>query len=218
MASSSHSGSSSIIPLNGTNYATWKIQCKMALKKENLWGIVEGTESEPAQAAADGDNSPYEKYVLRRDRAVAIIVLSLDISLLYIVGDPDNPKTVWDKLRDQFQKKSWANKLALRRRLYSKRLADGESVDEHIRDMTEIFSELAVIGDPLNDEEQVIHLLASLPDSFSMLVTALEALEPTESSVKSGKRGKAKAYKASAKQGDSSDDNVAFIAQHALST
>ena len=26
-----------IVPLNGTNYGTWKVQAKMALLKEGLW-------------------------------------------------------------------------------------------------------------------------------------------------------------------------------------
>ena len=34
----------SIVPLKGTNYPSWKFQCKMALVREGLWGIVAGTE------------------------------------------------------------------------------------------------------------------------------------------------------------------------------
>ena len=41
--------------------------------------------------------------------------------------------------------------------------------------MTEIFNELSVVGDKISEEDRVVHLLASLPDSFSMLVTALES-------------------------------------------
>ena len=41
--------------------------------------------------------------------------------------------------------------------------------------MTEIFDGLSVIADPMQEEDCVIHLLASLPESFNMLVTALEA-------------------------------------------
>ena len=41
--------------------------------------------------------------------------------------------------------------------------------------MTEIFDGLSVVGDPVLDEDRVVHLLASLPDSYNMLVTALEA-------------------------------------------
>ena len=51
----------------------------------------------------------------------------------------------------------------------------GQSVQEHVKALTEIFNELTVIGDNIDDEDRVIYLLASLPDSYEMLVTALEA-------------------------------------------
>ncbi len=38
--------------------------------------------------------------------------------------------------------------------------------------MTEVFHELSVIGDPVTDEDQVVYLLASLPESFNVLATA----------------------------------------------
>ena len=43
--------------------------------------------------------------------------------------------------------------------------------------LTMIFDELSIIdiGDLLGEENQVVHLLASLPESYDMLVTALEA-------------------------------------------
>ena len=160
-----------VVPLNGTNYATWKVQCKMALMKEGLWNIVQGTEEAPSVENAD----TYSKFVGRRDRALAIVVLSIDPSLLYLIGEPDDPRRVWMKLSDQYLKKSWANKLELRRKLYSMKLKEGESVQEHIRKMTELFSALAEVDAPLSEEDRVVYLLASLPDSFGVLVTALEA-------------------------------------------
>ena len=95
--------------------------------------------------------------------------------MLYLIGDPQDPAIVWEKLANQFQKKTWANKLALRRKLYSLRLRDGDSIQKHIKDMTEIFNELAAIDDPITEEDRVVHLLASLPESYDILVTALEA-------------------------------------------
>ena len=159
-----------IIPLNGKNFPTWKVQCKMALMREALWSIVSGTETAPTEREAE------IKFVRRRDRALATIVLSLDPSLLYLLGtDPEDPAVVWKKLEDQFQKKTWANKLALRRKLYTLRLKDGESVQGHIKAILEIFDSLAAVGDAVSEEDRVVHLLASLPESFSVLVTALEA-------------------------------------------
>ena len=161
----------SIVPLSGPNYATWKVQCRMALVKDGLWNIVKGTKTVPEGATADAR----AKLETRRDRALAIIVLSIAPSLLYLLGEPEDPLAVWKKLSDKFQKRTWVNKLGLRRRLYSLKLKEGDGVQEHIRQMTEIFEELAVISDPVNEEDRVVHLLASLLESYNMLVTALKA-------------------------------------------
>ena len=57
-------------------------------------------------------------------------MLSIDTSLLYLIGEPSDPATVWKKLSDQFMKKSWGNKS-----LHSLRLKEGHAVQEHIREM-----------------------------------------------------------------------------------
>ena len=160
-----------VTPLKGLNYPTWKIQCRMALMKDGLWSIVNGSDRPPDVVEVD----KYAKFIMRRDRALATIVLSVDPSLLYLIGDPEDPIVVWGKLADQFQKKTWATKLELRRKLHSLRLKDGDSVQDHVRAMTEIFDGLSVAGDAVSEEDRVVHLLAGLPDSYNMLVTALEA-------------------------------------------
>ena len=72
----------------------------MALMKDGLWGIVNESERAPEENQAD-------KFVARRDRALAIIVLAIDPLLLYLLGNPDNPVRGWKKLENQFQKKTW---------------------------------------------------------------------------------------------------------------
>ena len=103
-------------------------------------------------------------------------MLSLDPTLLYLLGpDPENPFVVWKKLADQFPKKTWANKLALQRKLYNLKLKDGQSVQKHVKMLNKIFDELPIIHDLLDKENQVVHILTSSPESYNMLVTALEA-------------------------------------------
>ena len=71
-----------VVPLNGSNFGTWKIQMKMLLIKEGTWSIVDETEDIPV------DPMEYRKYVTKRDRALASIVLGIDHTLLYLLGDP----------------------------------------------------------------------------------------------------------------------------------
>ena len=147
----------SIVPLNGKNYPTWKVQCRMALMKDGLWGIVNGTERDPGESEVEA----HKKFVSRQDRALAIVVLAVEPSLLYLIRDPEDPVAICNKLEGQFQKKTWASKLELRRKLYSLRLKNGESVHEYKKVMTEIFEALAVIGDPVAEEDRVVHLLVA---------------------------------------------------------
>ena len=69
-----------IDPLNRSNYPTWKVQCRMALMKDGLWGIVNATET-----PEEDDVDKYIKFVARRDRALALIVPSIKTSLLYLI-------------------------------------------------------------------------------------------------------------------------------------
>ena len=139
-----------IVPLSGKNYGTWKVQAKMALLKEGLWGIVQGTEVAPG-----GENAAaLAKFIGRRDKALATLGLSLDPTLLYLLDGIDDPKVAWKKLHDQYCKKTWANKLELQKKLHSLRLREGGSVQEHIRQMTELFSGLAGMDSPLTEEDK----------------------------------------------------------------
>jgi len=94
----------------------------MALMKESLWRIVTGDEVAPT-----GNASEQSKVAVRRDRALATIVLSVNTSLLYLISDPQDPVAVWGKLADQFEKKTWATRLDLHCKLHSLQLKDRES-------------------------------------------------------------------------------------------
>ena len=85
--------------------------CTMALKNDRVWSIVSGTAEAPA---CDVDSKELECYAGRRDIVLATVVLSIDSSLLYLIGDPVKTVAVWKKLEEQFQKKLWVNRLNLR--------------------------------------------------------------------------------------------------------
>ena len=90
----------------------------------------------------------------RKDQALATIVLAVEASLLYLLGDPKDPAEVWEQLSKQFQRRTWANKLRLRKKLFTMRLKEGDSMKEHIKQMTEVFGELAVIDEPVSEEDK----------------------------------------------------------------
>ena len=98
-----------VVPLKGSNYPTWKVQCRMALVKDGLWSIVNGTEAIPDE----GDADARAKFVTRRDRALALIVLSVEPSLLYLIGDPEDPVVVWKNSEEDMGKQAGVEEEAL---------------------------------------------------------------------------------------------------------
>ena len=125
-----------VVVLKSNSYATWKIQIKMQLIPLEFFNIVDGNETVPDDEAS----ANYKKFCARRDKALAVIVLSMDPSLLYLLEDPTDPSVVWTKLSNIFQKKSWANKLSLKKRLYNLKLSAGDSLQVHWKTFVETFA------------------------------------------------------------------------------
>ena len=89
--------------------------------------------------------------------------MTIDPSLLYLIGTENDPCAVWEKLEGQFQRKTWANKL--RKKLVTVKLKEGGSVSAHIKEMTETFEALSVMEAPVSEDDRVVYLLATLPES-----------------------------------------------------
>ena len=115
-------------------------------------GIVNGTERAPAENAEQ-----QARFAARSDKALATIVLAIEPSLLYVIGAvPMDPVKIWKALADQFQRKTWANKLELKRKLFSMRLGQGGSMHDRIKSTTDVCNELSAIGDTVNEEDRIV--------------------------------------------------------------
>ena len=103
----------------------------------------------------------YGKYLSRKDRALVTIVLSVDPSLLYIIGDPVDLTVVWKKVSGQVSEEELCKQVNVKKETVFTKV---DLLRSYIKTMTEIFEELCVIGDII--EDRLIYNLASLPDSF----------------------------------------------------
>ena len=65
------------------------------------------------------------------------------VSFLYLIANPTDPITVWEEFSTQFQKKMWANKLAMRQHLHS----FWSERSKNVKALTEIFNKLSMVGD-----------------------------------------------------------------------
>ena len=103
----------------------------MALMRDGLRSI--GNETKEAPEAAS-EVEKYAKFVARRESASNHFI-SENITTI-LVWSSTKTGRCFERLSNQFQKKIWASKLVLRRKLYSLKLKEGQPVQSHIKEMT----------------------------------------------------------------------------------
>ena len=135
-----------------------------------LWKYVDGSATLPDEPSADAR----AKFESESQKAFSTIVLSVSTTQLYLITTCEEPKDAWDTLKKHFERQTLANKLFLKKQYFRKEMKEGTPIDVHLKDMKELTDKLASIGAPIAEEDQVVTLLGSLPQSYSTIVTALE--------------------------------------------
>ncbi|TXG70535.1 hypothetical protein EZV62_005470 [Acer yangbiense] len=149
----------------------------------------EGTSSGAASASKEKilkaikgpDKLPDSLTVAQKDdmleMALGTIILNLFDNVLREVNDETTASSVWNKLESLYLTKSLTNKIYLKERLFSFKMDAskglGKNLDDQFKKMT---IELANVGDneKLSDENEVIILLNSLPESFKDMKAAIK--------------------------------------------
>ncbi|GKE47914.1 hypothetical protein Tco_1479172, partial [Tanacetum coccineum] len=88
------------------------------------------------------------------------------------VDKEDYAAGVWLKLETLNMTKSLANKLYLKKKLFTFYMHSPKKLSEHIDEFNKLISDLANIVD-IDDEDQALMLLTSLPSSYDNFVETL---------------------------------------------
>ena len=111
----------------------------------------------------------------KQQRAFSTIALAICSLQLYLITSYEKIKDAWDALCDHFERKTLANKLFLKKQYFRTEMKEGTPIEAHLKYIKEITDKLSSIEAPISEEDQVVTLLGSLPQSYFTLVTALEA-------------------------------------------
>lgn len=152
------------------NWATWKFQMEHLMKAKGLWGMVMETDN-VAEGANAQARAEFEK---RKEKAFSVLVLNVSTSQLYLITSCKTPKEAWDTLKGHFERDTLANKLFLKKKYFRCEMKEGENITEHLKRMKELTDQLGAIGAVIEEEDQIVTLLGSLPASYATIVTALE--------------------------------------------
>ncbi|GJZ42293.1 retrovirus-related pol polyprotein from transposon TNT 1-94 [Tanacetum coccineum] len=99
-------------------------------------------------------------------KAHSALLLCLDNKVLREVNKEDSAVGVWLKLETLYMTKSLANKLYLKKKLFTFYMDSGKKLSEHIDEFNKLVGDLANIDVEIDDEDQALMLLTSLPSSY----------------------------------------------------
>ncbi|GJW87534.1 retrovirus-related pol polyprotein from transposon TNT 1-94 [Tanacetum coccineum] len=125
------------------------------------------------------------------------------LEVLREVTEETTAAGVWTKLKTLYMTKSLANKLYLKKKLYTFYMPAGRKISEHIDEFNKIVLDLANIKVKFEDEDLALLLLTSLPASYEHFVDTLlyghealtlEDVMATLNSKEIKERSKAKGY------------------------
>ena len=132
------------------------------LRSKKLWKLVKGEEilgegaEQPARDAFEERSiETYTRHVANRSFACASI------------GLPGN------RFKRQYEKRTAASKLSLVQKYFGAKMAEFESAEKHLLNMSELSDRLSVVELPVPEEFQPLMVLASLPTSYTAIVQTL---------------------------------------------
>ena len=89
-------------------------------------------------------------------------------------------KTAWDKLKLQLIKHGTLAIVGIHKKLYTIRVTENTDLEEHIRTIRTLADELAMLDAPITDFQLALHVLASLPASFSPCIAGIDLTDQTK--------------------------------------
>ncbi|GJS83328.1 retrovirus-related pol polyprotein from transposon TNT 1-94 [Tanacetum coccineum] len=103
-------------------------------------------------------------------KAHSALLLCLDNKMLREVNKEDFVAGVWLKLETLYMTKSLANKLYLKKKPFTFYMHLGKKLSGHIDEFNKLIGDLANIDVNIDDEDQALMLLTSLPSSYDNFV------------------------------------------------
>ncbi|MFQ6629260.1 hypothetical protein Gotur_007395 [Gossypium turneri] len=139
------------------NFSLWQVQMTAILVQNDLKKVVIG------KKPVDMDQLEWEEL---DEKTLSTIQLYFTNNVLQEILKEKTIYALWKKLEALYMTKSLANMLVLKQRLYTFRMAEGESIRTYISEFLTLLSDLKNLKVEISDEDQAILLLCFLPSSY----------------------------------------------------
>jgi len=163
------------------NYDLWAVKMKTYLRAQSLWDVVENGSNPPplpnnptlAQIRNHGDE------VAKEGRALAIIHAALHDDIFIKILNLEIAKEAWNKLKEEYQGSERTKKmkvLNLRREFEALKMKETEYVREFSDRISEVVTQIRLLGEDINDQRSVKKILVCLPEMFEAKISSLKKI------------------------------------------
>ncbi|TXG74051.1 hypothetical protein EZV62_002630 [Acer yangbiense] len=154
----------------GSNdFGLWKMKMKMkaVLVKEGLATALEGEDKLPASMDAA------EKKILL-EKAYSSLILGLGDKVLREVKKEKSAAGIWTKLESLYMSKAVPNRIHLKQQFFGFTMDERKSIADNMYDFKKLIQDLESLSIEIEDEDQALILLNSLPKSYANFVDTLK--------------------------------------------
>ena len=142
------------------DFGLWRVKMRALLIHQGLEDALRGIGGLPATMSDQDKKALMEK-------AHNAIILSLGDKVLRKVSKEKTTDGVWAKLEGLYMTKYLVNRLYLKQALYSLKMHEDKSIDEQLDIFNKLILDLENIDVTIDDEDQALLLLNSLPKNYT---------------------------------------------------
>ncbi|RVW65725.1 Retrovirus-related Pol polyprotein from transposon RE1 [Vitis vinifera] len=161
------------VKLDRTNYILWRSQIDNVIFANGFEDFIDGTSICPEKDLSPGVMNPAFVAWRRQDRTIlSWIYSSLTLGIMAQIIGHNTSHSAWNALESIFSSSSRARIMQLRLELQSTKKGSMSMID-YIMKIKGAADNLAAIGEPISEQDQVMNLLGGLGSDYNAVVTAI---------------------------------------------
>lgn len=153
--------------LNNSNYFMWKYKIELYLINQDLWNVLsEEAPSTPARL---------REWIKKDNKARTTIGLLVEDNQLVHIRGKTTALETWNALKSIHEKNTLTNRISIYKKIALTKMNESDDMEDHLNRLIDLFQKLEDLGDIASEQWKIGIVFASLSQSYSTLITALEA-------------------------------------------